>query len=154
MKKTKKVIAVLLCTIMVLMCGSAAYAAEGEKYTEYPVIVVPGYSSSWMYKEGENGEKIHVWGIDMNDVSQRILKRIVDIGIGLGALTQGNAKKIASTVGEEMVDMLGDMACNPDGSSKVELKRYCVTAEESCSANLDELYPDGKFQHEPEIMGE
>lgn len=150
----KKIISVLLCAVMILTCTSAALAAEGEKYTEYPVIIVPGYSSSWMYKEGENGEKIHVWGIDMNDVGERVLKRIVDLGLGIGALTQGNAKKIATTVGEEVVDMLGDMACNPDGSSKVDLKRYCVTAEESCSANLDVLYPDGRFQHEREIMGE
>lgn len=150
----KKIISVLLCAVMILICTSAALAAEGEKYTEYPVIIVPGYSSSWMYKEGENGEKIHVWGIDMNDVGERVLKRIVDLGLGIGALTQGNAKKIATTVGEEVVDMLGDMACNPDGSSKVDLKRYCVTAEESCSANLDVLYPDGRFQHEREIMGE
>lgn len=150
----KKIISVLLCAVMILTCTSAALAAEGEKYTEYPVIIVPGYSSSWMYKEGENGEKIHVWGIDMNDVGERVLKRIVDLGLGIGALTQGNAKKIATTVGEEVVDMLGDMACNPDGSSKVDLKRYCVTAEESCSANLDVLYPDGRFQHESEIMGE
>ena len=154
MKKTRKLLAVLLCAVMLLTCTSAALAAEGEKYTEYPVIIVPGYSSSWMYKEGENGEKIHVWGIDMNDVGERVLKRIVDLGLGLGALTQGNAKKIATTVGEEVVDMLGDMACNPDGTSKTNLKRYCVTAEESCSANLQELYPDGRFQHEPEIMGE
>ena len=150
----KKIISVLLCAVMILTCTTAALAAEGEKYTEYPVIIVPGYSSSWMYKEGENGEKIHVWGIDMNDVGERVLKRIVDLGLGIGALTQGNAKKIATTVGEEVVDMLGDMACNPDGSSKVDLKRYCVTAEESCSANLDVLYPDGRFQHEREIMGE
>ncbi|MDD6527174.1 MAG: hypothetical protein PUF31_05145 [Oscillospiraceae bacterium] len=154
MKKTRKLLAVLLCAVMLLTCTSAALAAEGEKYTEYPVIIVPGYSSSWMYKEGENGEKIHVWGIDMNDVGERVLKRIVDLGLGLGALTQGNAKKIATTVGEEVVDMLGDMACNPDGTSKADLKRYCVTAEESCSANLQELYPDGRFQHEREIMGE
>lgn len=154
MKKFKKMLAVLLCAVLLLSCTSAALAAEGEKYTEYPVVIVPGYSSSWMYKEGENGEKIHIWGLDMNEVGKRVLKRIADIGLGLGALTQGNAEKIASTVGEEMVDMLGDMACNPDGTSKVELKRYCVTAEESCSANLQELYPDGKFQHEPEIMGE
>ena len=61
MKKTRKLLAVFLCAVMLLTCTSAALAAEGEKYTEYPVIIVPGYSSSWMYKEGENGEKIHVW---------------------------------------------------------------------------------------------
>lgn len=151
----KKIISVLLCIIMLMSTCTVAFAAtDKDEYSDYPVIVVPGYSSSSMYRLDENGNQVHVWGIDMDEIVQAILKNIVQIGIGIGKLTKGNAKYIAQKVGEEFIKLYYDMACNPDGTSVYDLHRYCVTAEESNSANLDKLYENGKFQHETEIMGE
>ncbi|MCM1544348.1 MAG: hypothetical protein NC110_03530 [Ruminococcus sp.] len=151
----KKLLSVLLCIIMACSACTVAFAAEPEDdWSDYPVIVVPGYSSSSLYRLDENGNQVHVWGIDMDEIIQAILKNIVQIGIGIGELTKGNAKYIAEKVGKEFIRMYGDMACNPDGSSVYDLKRYCITAEQCNSANLDELYENGRFQHEAEIMGE
>ena len=61
----KKIMALVLATVMVLCTFPVAIAAETqqEELTKYPVIMVPGYTSSSYYKIDEaTGEKIMVWG--------------------------------------------------------------------------------------------
>lgn len=152
----KKLISVLLCIVLVLSSSVTAFAAFNEEdYNGYPVIVVPGYSSSAQYRIDENGEKVHVWGIDYNEIIVALLKNIAEVGINIGALANGNGKALGKTVGREFAKLYYDMACNPDGSSVYPLQRYCVTAEESNRANMLKTN-DGSliYQHETEIMGE
>ena len=152
----KKLISVLLCIVLVLSSSVTAFAAFNEEdYNGYPVIVVPGYSSSAQYRIDENGEKVHVWGIDYNEIIVALLKNIAEVGINIGALANGNGKALGKTVGREFAKLYFDMACNPDGSSVYPLQRYCVTAEESNRANMLKTN-DGSliYQHETEIMGE
>ena len=152
----KKLISVLLCIVLVLSSSVTAFAAfNEEEYNGYPVIVVPGYSSSAQYRIDENGEKVHVWGIDYNEIIVALLKNIAEVGINIGALANGNGKALGKTVGREFAKLYYDMACNPDGSSVYPLQRYCVTAEESNRANMLKTN-DGSliYQHETEIMGE
>lgn len=152
----KKLISVLLC--LLLLCSSVTVAFAGfdmNEYNGYPVIVVPGYSSSAQYRIDENGNKVHVWGVDFNEIISAVLKNIVEVGINIGALATGNGKALGETVGREFAKLYYDMACNPDGSSVYPLQRYCVTAEESNRAKMLKKY-DGDliYQHETEIMGE
>lgn len=152
----KKLISVLLCIAMVVSLSATASAAfNKEEYNGYPVIVVPGYSSSGQYRIDENGEKVHVWGVDYNEIIVALLKNIAEVGIDIGALATGDGKALGKTVGREFAKLYYDMACNPDGSSVYPLQRYCVTAEESNRANMLKKY-DGSliYQHETEIMGE
>ena len=82
----KKLIAVLL-SLTIVFTSFAASAAVVETglvtgdITEYPVIIVPGYSAcSLIYGEDrETGE--HVWGINMDLIIERLLARIADLGI-------------------------------------------------------------------------
>ncbi len=54
----KKLISVLLCLCLVFSSVWAASAAfDKDEYNGYPVIVVPGYSSSAQYRIDENGNK-------------------------------------------------------------------------------------------------
>ncbi|MBQ4207115.1 MAG: hypothetical protein II621_02295, partial [Clostridia bacterium] len=155
MKKTlKRLWALLLCVLLALSVLPAALAAEAEKreYSQYPCIVVPGYSSSGLYRYDENGEKVWVWGVQTDEIIAAVLHNIAKLGAGLGALTLGNAKLLGTTVGREFYNLYYDLACNEDGSSVYELHRYQVTAEESCSAVLQQQHPDGYYQHEVEIM--
>ncbi|MGN1418784.1 MAG: esterase/lipase family protein [Acutalibacteraceae bacterium] len=149
----KKVLLVILCIVMMLSVCPLAFAAD-DGVSDYPYIIVPGYSSAQLYRIDENGEKVHVWGVVMDEIVQALLQNIAKVGIGLGGVAQGNAKYIAKVVGNEFIRLYSDMACNPDGTSVYPLQRYCVTAEESCSAKLMEEYPDGYMQHERFIMGE
>lgn len=137
----------------------AAYAATIDgvvtgDITDYPVIIVPGYSSaSLIYGEDrETGE--HVWGIDMDLITERLLANIAEIGIGLGIMNFDNAEYIAKVVGEEFVVMFEKIRCNPDGTSTYPLKREITTAEQSNSLLLMESNPDGEHQHEVEIAAE
>ena len=151
----KKLISVLLCIVMIFATcafGASAQISQESNISDYPVIIVPGYSSSTLYigDSFETGEKI--WGLNMDLVLERVLARIVDIGVGLGsALTVGNAELIAKTLGEEMNLIFEQLRCNPDGSSAYDVKRRYVTAKESNSAYMLENITDVDERHEKEI---
>ena len=151
----KKLISVLLCVaILIATCaiGVTAYEVkDGSEISDYPVIIVPGYSGATLYvgDSFETGEKI--WGLNMDLILERVLARIVDLGIGLGALTIGNAEIIAGTLGEEINVMFEKMRCNPDGTSAYDVKRKYVTAQESNSAYMLEHMTDTDDRHEQEI---
>lgn len=151
----KKFIAVLL-SLAIVITSCIAVSASGmpekdEVNTEYPLIIVAGYSASSLYygDSPETGEI--VWGLNMDDVLNRVLENIVELGVGLGAMTAGNAEIIAATLGREMNELFEKMRCNPDGSSVYELKRVVATADETNNANLKERFPNGNHRHEQEM---
>lgn len=153
----KKFTAILLCVCLLIapcLFTASANAEVTGKLTDYPVIIVPGYSSSALYYGDsiETGE--HVWGINMDLIMERVLKNIAKIGVGLGKMTVGDAEYIAKVVGEEFITMFDKMRCNPDGSSVYELKRYYSTAEETNDITLMNLYPSGSYRHEKDISAE
>ncbi len=151
----KKLISVLLCAAMIFATcsiGAAAHVTEERDISDYPVIIVPGYSGATLYvgDSFETGEKI--WGLNMDLVLERVFARIVDLGIGLGSvLTVGNAKIIGKTLGEEIALIFEKMRCNPDGTSVYDVKRKYVTAEESNSAYMLEHMTDTDDRHEQDI---
>ena len=146
----KKVLIVILCIATVF--SSCAIAAQAtEKYSDYPVILVPGYSSSYFYN-GDTGE--HVWGLDMDKVLDMVLSNIAGVGTSLGAMTAGNADKIAELVGNGALELCGVMACNPDGTSKYNIQQYYTAPEDSRYSDLMEKYPEGNMYTEHEICAE
>lgn len=154
----KKFIAVLL-SIVIVITSCIAVSASGtldkdDINTEYPLIIVAGYSASSLYygESPETGEI--VWGLNMDDVLNRVLENIVELGVGLGAMTAGNAEIIAETLAGEMNELFEKMRCNPDGTSVYELKRVVATADETNNANLKERYPNGNHRHEQEMAVE
>lgn len=137
------------CVIM----ASASGEVKGE-ISEYPVIIVPGYSSTNLYYGDslETGES--VWGLDWDHVLSRVFARIAELGIGLGALTVGNAEYISDVLAEEMNVLFEKLRCNPDGTSAYELHQDYTAAADKNSAYLRENVPDGKYQQETEIAAE
>lgn len=151
----KKILSVFLCIVMVILtCSAAVSGIEKEvELTEYPVIMVPGYSSSTLLKINEDGSEEQVWGLDFDKVIQLVLKKIAQIGIGIGALTVGNSDYLADLVGKEFVNLVKDMKCNPDGSSTENIQLKFPTAECSNSQVMWDIYGDDSWQYEVEIMG-
>lgn len=143
----KKVISVVLALVMIFTMSAFAFAAESEDdYSQYPLILVPGYSSTRLYYE-ENGEKVMAWeGVDLR-MGTYLLEDIVEVGMSFGALAAGDAEKIARVVGKNFVECYKTIACDKNGKSVYDLKRLHTTPEECCAANLGEL------QYEKEIMG-
>ncbi len=149
----KKFLAVLMSLVIIFCTLSISVSANdapfnAEDITEYPLIIVPGYSST-ILEDAQTGEQ--VWYLDNDDILQTVLDNIIELGAGLGALTVGNAELVAATVGREMGVMFEKLRCNPDGTSAYDITRAKVTAEETNTANLKVLYPDGKYTHEPDM---
>jgi len=154
----KKIIAILLSLAMIISVCAFGTSASGlldkKDITEYPVIIVPGYTSSALYlgDSPETGEL--VWGLDMDDVLNRVLNNIVELGVGLGALTVGNAEIIAKTVGREINGIFEKLRCNPDGTSVYPIKRLLDNGADSNNAVLMERYPNGEHRQEQDIAEE
>jgi len=151
----KKILAVLLAVLMMLsVCSTGVWAAvEEDKLTEYPVIMVPGYSSSELYRLDENGEVVHVWGDAFGQAMPEVEANLGGIIADAGTfLLAGDVEPIAKRLGEGFQRIFGDMKTNADGSSYYDVKNYINTAEECCYANLQEKYPEGRHQAENEMM--
>ena len=151
----KKILAVLLSVLMMLsVCSTGVWAAvEEDKLTEYPVIMVPGYSSSELYRLDENGEVVHVWGDAFGQAMPEVEANLGGIIADAGTfLLAGDVEPIAKRLGEGFQRIFGDMKTNADGSSYYDVKNYINTAEECCYANLQEKYPEGRHQAENEMM--
>lgn len=151
---TKKLLSVVLAIVMLMSClyvSAFAVVEQGDAdITEYPVILVPGYSGSDLNITNEYGYTEKCWGLDMNEILGLVLKRIVDLGKGLVLTAEGDSKKLADTVGEEMVNLLGCMACNPDGTSVNNISVAYPTADVRQMSYLIEEY--GENTNEPELF--
>ena len=146
----KKTIALFLALLMcITLMAPIAMAAEEKEI--YPLVVVPGYSSSSMYKYNENGEKEHVWGVDMNEILERVVARAVSLGIDIAALAQGDAKRLADDIGEEFCGLYGDMAYDDNGKPVEQLYRYHKDAEDTSTAWLNGN-ENGMHVHETTII--
>lgn len=147
----KKTIAVILSIIIALTLSVQSFAAVIDREEFYPIIIVPGYSSSGLYLQNEDGTKTHVWGIDTELILKRVIARSIDLARGVKELTKGNAQLVADTVGVEFAQMFEHMRCNPDGTSVYNIHTYTSTATDSNNTYLLKN-EDGKYMYEQEIM--
>ena len=149
----KKALCVILSIILAISVCSVAVSAKQDdiEYNGYPVILVPGYSSSFLY-DTETGKQ--AWGLDFGKIGPMVLDSIAELGISLGAMTVGNADKIAKYIGEGIIEMCAELPCNPDGTSVHPLERYYTSAEDMCYAAILERHPEGGYCSEPKIAAE
>lgn len=149
----KKLISVLLAAL--LICSVFAVpssAAEESEYTDYPVILVPGYISAVLYRtDAETGEKIIVWDDPVAQVSEG-----GDLGSVIPDLktyiAEGKVEPLADRLSEGFNRIFEGAKCNPDGTSLYDVKTWIDTAEDGNYAALKEKYPDGKHQYEKAMM--
>ena len=147
----KKFISLMLCVILVFgVTAPVAYAVKDDEV--YPIIIVPGYSSSALCRYDENGNQIHVWNIEMDKILTRILVNAANLGMNIGSLAKGDAKKLADTVGKEFAEMFWPMGYDENGKPFDEtVVTYYNKAENTNTKWLKEN-EDGKYIHEGEIM--
>ncbi len=149
----KKIVSVLLSIIMVFgMFTVTSYAQQEEVYTDYPVILVPGYISAVLYRlDEQTGEKIIVWDDPVAQVGEG-----GDLGSVLPDaktyLLEGNVEPLAKKLSEGFNRIFEGVKCNPDGTSLYDVKTWLDTAEDGNYAALKEKYPDGKHQYEKAMM--
>ena len=122
----KKLLALILTVIIASGALIIPVAAEQENSSDFPVVVVPGFSSSYLFEETENGEAGRMlWGsIEGLGIIDRVLGNIAKIGVGLGAAVFGQPQLFADTINNAIPEIVGDLACNPDGTPVVNTVTY------------------------------
>lgn len=159
----KKFIALLLVITMLLITVPSASA---EEKNDYPIIVVPGYSASYLYAVEDNGDLRQIWGsFEGLNIADVILSNIAKIGAGLASTMLGRPQYLADVLSGGLNEILGDIACNPDGSPVLETVTYpndpAVTnyrylidekgsmhaAETEIMADIAEYYGDNGYEN-------
>ena len=142
----KKIISLLLVFTLVFTLFSFGTSAEDE-ITDYPIIIVPGYSGSALRYVDENGNEEHIWGFTGDMIMNILENTIKNIGT-----EKPDEEILQDAVGTDLVEWLRKMKMKDDGTSLYPLRNYYETPEEGCSARVMELHPDGQYRHEVEIQ--
>lgn len=153
----KRILSLVMSVVMLFTAFSviagAAYEVNGE-ITDYPVIIVPGYSGSELVMVNENGTEEQIWGLNMDSILDRVLGRVVDLGKGLVLTIKGNPEYLGKTVGEELEAELEFMKMNDDGTSKYNVR---IANPDVLSTNMAYILENGlpeAYVHEPELSAE
>lgn len=122
----KKILSLVLSFILVFGIFVVPVSAEDKNVSDYPIVVVPGFSASYLFEKTENGEEGRMlWGsIEGLGIIDRVLGNIAKIGIGLGAAVFGQPQLFADTINNAIPEIVGDLACNPDGTPVVDTVTY------------------------------
>lgn len=117
----KKIISVLLCVISVIsLINAEAFAAEKNT----PTILISGFMCSQLYLDfGEENQK-KVWGIETDDVLDRIKDDFSNLAKSTAGLIIGRKDNFARTLGTGVAAVLEKLSCLPDGTSKYNLGFY------------------------------
>lgn len=144
----KKVISVLLSVLLLALVLAPAASAAAKKDTQYPTIIVAGYSSSNLYLGDEQ-----VWKLDTDDILSAVLTNIARIGIGLGELAFQQPAYLSNLVGKEVLKLTDKLAYNPDGTSVYPLHTWYTDAARTQFTYLYDNF-DGDNVHEAVIMAD
>ena len=116
----KKILSILLAVCLLIGVCPVALAAANDTYSDYPVIIVPGYGASALFLENEDGslgEQVWGWNIITDLLMDQVKQKFPGLLTGAVLLTVGNAQLLGKTLGEALVEMLGVLAFNGDGES-------------------------------------
>lgn len=141
---------VVVLTIALILCSfgvcAGAVKAEGP-YSDYPVILVPGYSGSELEVVNDDGTTERIWHFDNEEFISLILTGIID-SVKAGNTSEADAKSLSETVLEGANALVGEMACNPDGTGKYNLQ---VVYTEPQETNMAYIHQNGLND---EVIGE
>ncbi|MBQ6023265.1 MAG: hypothetical protein IJL25_10070 [Clostridia bacterium] len=147
----KKIICVFLAVC--LLVGVCPMAFAEEAYSDYPVIIVPGYGASPLFLENDDGslgEQVWGWNIMTDLLLDQVKQKFPGLFTGAVMLTVGSARLLGQTLGQAMLDMLGKLAFNGDGES---VNRITTIPNDPARCRLDvfEDYFDEDLYSEKEI---
>ncbi len=145
----------LLCVLIaVCLLAGACPAAFAEKaYSDYPVIIVPGYGASPLFTENDDGslgEQVWGWNIMTDLLLDQVKQKFPGLLTGAVMLSVGSAQLLGKTLGQAMLDMLGKLAFNGDGESVYRLTTI-PNDPAKCRLDVFEDYFDEDLYSEKEI---
>ncbi|MBQ8210885.1 MAG: hypothetical protein IJZ35_09920 [Clostridia bacterium] len=138
----KKLLSVILCFALMLSFAVPAFATSVvEDVSEYPVLLVAGYSSSDLVMTDDDGNVSQIWGLDFNKVLEMVEEEYLKILLGGAKMTQGDYEYLGKFLGEAVLEVLEYMKCNPDGTSKYNVSTIVEnTAEASKWSTISDEY--------------
>lgn len=144
----KKIVAVLLCAAVVIcsLCITST-AKEKADYNGYPVVLVPGYASASLCYE-EDGVVRSAWGWKASDLTNDFANNGLSLLAGIDFLLRGDDSYFLNAVGTSMQDLFAKMECNPDGTSKKNVRPVLFDAEVTSDEYLNATYPEGDYRVE------
>lgn len=151
----KRFICVIMCIALIICALPLCASAEDEdvSYNGYPVVLVPGYASASLCYE-KDGKTKSAWGWKIDDILPGILSNLkYIIKSADDYISKNNTANLIETVGKCLVSLLEPMECNPDGSSKYDVRPVLFKAEETCDSYLNKVYPKGDYRVELDMTG-
>lgn len=144
----KKFLAFLLVLLIIISSLSVMVSAsEKSDYNGYPVVLVPGYASASLCYE-ENGVVRSAWGWKPEDLTVDFANNGLSLLAGLDLLFRGDDNYFLNAVSNSMEDLFTKMECNPDGTSKKNVRPVLFDAEFTSDKYLNAVYPDGDYRVE------
>ena len=150
----KRIISFALAFVIAAGCCTAAFAGklpDKGDISANPVIIVAGYGSSNLIVTNEDGTEEQCWYPDFDDIKAELLRRMAEIGIGLGAAAFNQPEYLAKLLGEEVIRYLEKTKCNDDGSSTYNTRLMFGSAKESNDKYLGEKYGDDSYRFEVDL---
>ena len=141
--KLKKWLSLIMSIILVALLLTPAGASQNDA-RKYPTIIVPGYSSCNLYLDGEK-----IWGLDKDSIMETVLSNIAAYGRGLGELALRRPDYLCDLLGQEIINYVGKLAMNPDGSSVYDVVTY---DQDPAHTQYTYLRKHGEHVHEYEMM--
>ncbi len=153
----KKLLSIVLTCLLLAACMIPAFAAdknlaETKRISDYPMLVLSGFSSSPLGWTDDEGDKHFVWKLNFDSLPEMILRDIANVALDAGVLaTTGNAAPLIETAKKEILPYyLEKLKMNPDGTSVYNVDAYFNTIDELRLSAMWELDEGGNFIDEPE----
>ena len=129
----KRTVSIILALVIICLVPSAALAASGKcDCGTTPVVFVPGFGES-LYLNPESDSRVSAFPPEKD----AIMSAVPDIIKAVAAvLVSGNYDSFGDYAMDAADKMLGDMACNPDGTSK---KNVGIMPKEMPSADAHKI---------------
>ncbi len=144
----KKIVALLLAAVLLVTSLSITSTAKnGYDDNGYPIVLVPGYASASL-EYVENGETHSAWGWKPADLTNDFANKGLSLLRGIDLLFSGNMDYLIRVFADGMSDLLESMECNPDGTSKKNVRPVLFDADETNDKYMNAKYPDGDYRVE------
>lgn len=151
----KKAISVVLSVLLLLTSASVGVlAADGEKATDYPVVMVPGYATTDLVYTDANGKTLQVWHPSWDRVKSYAFTRLSEFLKQVNLDSHADAHAFGDVLGKEMEDMMEYFKMNPDGTPAYNTTIANPKVEETNFAYIEEHNLPGSYMAEGAIMSE
>lgn len=149
----KRFLSILLATVMLLTSFSlSGFAKESDNFNSYPIVLVPGYASASLCYE-ENGVTDSAWGWKISDLTVDFANNSLSLIKGIELLLRGRSDYLLYAVVESVRDLFEPMECNPDGTSKKNVRPVLFDADVTNDKYMNATYPDGDYRVELDMTG-